>query len=51
MDAERGDEAAATAALAPPARTVLIDKDQTNREIAGHLLAFARQFSADPKPA
>jgi hypothetical protein len=26
-------------------------KDQTNREIADHLLAFARQFSADSKPA
>lgn len=26
-------------------------KDQANREIADHLLAFARQFSADSKPA
>jgi hypothetical protein len=25
-------------------------KDRTNQEIAGHLLAFARQFSADAKP-
>lgn len=26
-------------------------KEQANREIADHLLAFARQFSADSKPA
>jgi hypothetical protein len=26
-------------------------KEQTNKEIADHLLAFARQFSADSKPA
>ena len=28
-----------------------ITKEQANREIADHLLAFARQFSADTKPA
>ena len=27
-----------------------VTKEQTNREIADHLLAFARQFSADTKP-
>jgi hypothetical protein len=26
-------------------------RDEANREIADHLLAFARQFSADSKPA
>jgi len=26
-------------------------KEQANKEIADHLLAFARQFSADSKPA
>jgi hypothetical protein len=26
-------------------------KDRANQEIADHLLAFARQFSADTKPA
>jgi hypothetical protein len=26
-------------------------KEQANKEIADHLLAFARQFSADPKAA
>ena len=28
-----------------------VTKEQANREIADHLLAFARQFLADPKPA
>ncbi len=28
-----------------------VTKEQANREIADHLLAFARQFSADTKPA
>jgi hypothetical protein len=28
-----------------------VTKEQTNKEIADHLLAFARQFSADTKPA
>jgi hypothetical protein len=28
-----------------------VTKEQVNREIADHLLAFARQFSADTKPA
>ena len=28
-----------------------VDKDRANQEIADHLLAFARQFSADAKPA
>ena len=28
-----------------------VTKDQANQEIADHLLAFARQFSADTKPA
>ena len=27
-----------------------VDKDRANKEIADHLLAFARQFSADAKP-
>jgi hypothetical protein len=27
-----------------------LTKEQANREIAEHLLAFARQFSADTKP-
>ena len=28
-----------------------VTREQANREIADHLLAFARQFSADTKPA